>query len=80
MKNKSNMIIKPLVFTITKEEIKDNFNNMIEEGVLESKLQLSDSQITEVLSYVECDEFLARDINLSIRSSLVEVINTYYEK
>lgn len=74
------MQIKPVVFTITKEEIKDIFDEMTEELVLESKSKLSYSQITEVLSHVECDEFLARDINLSIRSSLFEVIGNYYEK
>jgi hypothetical protein len=76
-KNIFDMQIKPIVFTITKDEIEDVFSDMNEEGILESKLQLSDNQITEVLSCVECDEFLARDINISIRSSIVEVIGTH---
>jgi hypothetical protein len=67
--------INPTTFNITKEEIEDTVDEMIQEKLLKVKTKLSGKQIVEVLSYVECDEFLAKDIRNSIRNSIQEVLN-----
>jgi hypothetical protein len=67
--------IKPTTFNITKEEIEDAVDEMIQEKLLRDKTKLSRKQIVEVLSYVECDEFLAKDIRNSIRNSIQGVLN-----
>ncbi|MFA5248645.1 MAG: hypothetical protein WC415_05565 [Patescibacteria group bacterium] len=67
--------IEPTTFNITKEEIEDMIDEMIQEKLLRDKTKLSRKQIVEVLSYVECDEFLAKDIRNSIRNSIQGVLN-----
>lgn len=67
--------IKPTIFNITKEEIEETVNEMIGDGILESNLKLNRGQIIDVLSCVEGDEFLAKDIHMSIRGSIIEVLN-----
>jgi hypothetical protein len=65
--------IEPTTFNITKEEIEDTVDEMIEENLLESKIKLNRKQIVEVLSYVECDELLAKDIWTSIRWAIQDI-------
>ena len=65
--------IKPTVFRITKEEIEDLFFEMRESGRFKDNSKLTDEQIVDILSCVECDEFLAKDIRLSIKGSIEEV-------
>lgn len=67
--------IKPTIFSISKEEIQEIASEMVEEKILKTNLKLNKEQIIEVLSYVECDELLANDIRMSIKSSVVEVLN-----
>jgi hypothetical protein len=67
--------IKPTTFNITKEEIEDVVDEMIKEKILKSKTKLSRKQIVDVLSGVECDEFLANDIQRSIRNYIQDVLN-----
>lgn len=67
--------IKSVVFTITKEEIEDVNNELIELNLLNAKTKLTAIQIRNVLSCVECDEFLARDIRNSIKESIHYVLN-----
>jgi hypothetical protein len=67
--------INPTTFNITKEEIEDTVDEMIEEKLLEAKTKLNRRQIVDVLSCVECDEFLAKDIRASIRGSIQEVLD-----
>jgi hypothetical protein len=66
--------INPTTFNISKEEVEDTVDEMIEEKLLEGKIKLNRKQIVEVLSCVECDEFLAKDIRKSIRGSISEVL------
>ncbi|GEM_PF-3063472 len=67
--------IKPTIFKITKEEVEEMIREMIEKNKLEAKSKLSKEQIIEVLACVECDEFLAKDIQTSIRGSVLEVLD-----
>ncbi|MDD3006050.1 MAG: hypothetical protein PHX30_00490 [Candidatus Pacebacteria bacterium] len=67
--------IKPTIFCISKEEITETVNEMIEESVLEVNLKLNKKQILEVLACVEGDSWLAKDIRMSIRGSILEVLN-----
>ena len=66
--------IKPTVFRITKEEIEDIFNEMIEEERLEGNIKLNRNQLINVLACVKGDEFLAKDIRTSIRGSIFDVL------
>jgi len=66
--------IKPTIFRITKEEIEDIVDEMIEEEILEGNIKLNRNQIINVLACVEGDEFLAKDIRSSIRGSVFEVL------
>lgn len=66
--------IKPTIFTITKEEVEEIFKGIVEERILNANLKLNKEQIVNVLESVECDEFLAKDIHMSIKSSIVEVL------
>jgi hypothetical protein len=67
--------IKPTVFSISEDEIRDIADEMINEKILKNNLKLSREQIIEILAYVECDEFLAKDIHMSIRGAIVDVVN-----
>ena len=60
--------IKPLVFTITENEVR----NIAREILPTNKF--SNEQVKKVLEYVECDEFLAKEIRISIVTSITEVI------
>ena len=60
--------IKPVVFTITEHEVR----KIVGEAFPKNKL--SNQQVTEVIEYVECDEFLAKDIHAAIVASIAEVI------
>jgi len=66
--------IEPTTFNITQEEIEDTVDEMIEEKLLEGETKLSRKQIVEVLSYVECDELLAKDIRTSIRWAIQDIL------
>ena len=66
--------IKPTIFTITKEEVEEIVQEMREDKTLGRRCELNKEQIVSVLEYVECDEMLAKDINMSIRSSICEVL------
>ena len=66
--------IKPTIFTITKEEIEETAKEMIKGGILEANFKLSRKQITHVLECVECDELLAKDIHMSIKNSIREIL------
>lgn len=67
--------IKPTIFSISKEEIEEMVDEMIEENKLEANAKLNKEQIIEVLACVECDELLAKDIRMSIRGSILEVLS-----
>lgn len=67
-------IIKPTTFNITREEIEETVEEMIEEKIFGQNIKLSKEQTIKVLSYVECDEFLAKNIRTSIRDSIVHVV------
>lgn len=67
--------INPTIFNINKEEIEEMINEMIKEKRLETNLKLNTEQIVEILDCVECDELLAKDIRMSIRNSIVDVLN-----
>lgn len=67
-------MIKSVTFCITKEEIEEIFNEMISDRVLEKNQKLSEDSIINILNYVECDEFLAKDIRIAIRAAIVEVL------
>lgn len=67
--------IKPTVFSINKEEIEEMVEGMIEENKLEVNTKLNRKQIVKVLACVEGDCFLAKDIRMSIRNSILEVLN-----
>lgn len=56
--------MRQITFTITEDEIKDVFKDVVERG------DLSDKQIQSVLATVECDEMLWEDIRNSIISSI----------
>jgi len=66
--------IKPTIFTITKEEIEETVDEMIEEKILEANLKLNREQIVNILACVEGDELLAKDIRMSIRGSICETL------
>ena len=68
--------IKPTIFSITQEEIKDTVDEMIEGKILQENLKLNKKQIIDILSCVEGDEFLAKDIRTSIRGSIIEVLDS----
>ena len=78
-KEKFNFYLKILVSSIPAGIIgvlfEDMIDEMIQEKLLRDKTKLSRKQIVEVLSYVECDEFLAKDIRNSIRNSIQGVLN-----
>ena len=67
--------INPTIFNINKEEIEEMVNEMIKEKRLETNLKLNREQIVKILDCVECDELLAKDIRMSIRNSIVDVLN-----
>ena len=60
--------IKPVVFTITEREVREIAREIF------TKSKLSEVQVKEAIQYVECDEFLAKDIHASIVASIAEVI------
>jgi hypothetical protein len=66
--------IKPTIFKITEKEVKDMFFEMKESGYLNKNRTLNKKQIFAVLDYVECDEFLAKDIRRSIGNSIKNVV------
>ncbi|MCK5490272.1 MAG: hypothetical protein KAI67_00345 [Candidatus Pacebacteria bacterium] len=65
----------PTIFCISREEIKEMVDEMIEEKKLDVNLKLNREQIAEILTCIGCDELLARDIRMSIRGSIAEVLN-----
>ena len=67
--------IKPTIFTITKEEIEETVDEMIEERILEANLKLNREQVVNILACVEGDELLAKDIRMSIRGSICETLS-----
>ena len=67
--------INSTIFSISKEEVNEIANEMIDEEKLENNLKLNNKQIIKILTCVECDELLAKDIRMSIRSSIVEVLS-----
>ncbi len=67
-------IINPIVFTITKEEVKELFTEMVEQGILSNDMKLNSKKINSILSCVEGDKFLAKDIRSSIKGSILEVL------
>lgn len=67
--------IKPTIFSIDDEEIIEIFDEMVKEGIIGTNLELNREQIVEVLTYVECDECLAKDIHISIRDSITQVLS-----
>jgi len=67
--------IKPTIFSISGEEIEEMVDEMIEENKLEANARLNKEQVIEVLEHVECDELLAKDIRMSIRDSILEVLS-----
>lgn len=78
----SKFSLKPTVFTITKEEVEELFEEMEIRDELGFLKKLTDKQIEDILSCVECDEMLAKDIRNSIRGSVQYVlgdINPCYE-
>ena len=50
--------IKPTVFSIEKEEIKEVVNEMVSKKILKTDLKLNKEQIIKILSYIEYDEDL----------------------
>jgi hypothetical protein len=66
--------IEPAIFTIAKEEIVEILDELINEEILEDNIKLNKKQTIEVLTYVECDEQIAKEIRLSIKSSIIEVL------
>jgi hypothetical protein len=66
--------IKPTTFNITKEEVEETVNEMIEDKILEINTKLSREQIVDILTCVEGDEMLAKDIRISIRGSILETL------
>lgn len=73
-KNKLDEKNKSVVFNITKTEIKEIFNEIIGEGILPNNAKLNSKQISKVMDFVECDEMLAKDIYISIKKSIIEVL------
>jgi hypothetical protein len=67
--------IEPTTFNITQEEIEDTVDEMIEERLLKNNAKLNRKEVVEVLSCVECDELLAKDIRTSIRWAIQEVLS-----
>lgn len=67
--------IKPTIFCISKEEIIETVDDMIKEGKLDANLKLNGSQIVSILACVEGDVMLAKDINMSIRGSILETLS-----
>ena len=67
--------IKPTIFSVSKEEIEEMVNEMIKEEKLDVNSKLNREQVIKVLECVECDELLAKDIRMSIRGSIAEVLN-----
>lgn len=66
--------IIPTTFNITKEEVEEVFEEMVNKKLINAKLQLSNDQIIEILRYVEFDGFLASEVRRSIESSIMEVV------
>lgn len=60
--------MKKITFTITEDEIREVAQD-------NSIKKLSDKQVKVILSMVECDEMLAKDINNSIIDSIRECLN-----
>ena len=51
------------------------FAELIENEQLEPKTKLNASKIRKILEYIECDEFLAKDIRSSITRSIKEALD-----
>ena len=67
--------IKSTIFSISKEEIEETVDEMIQEKILSANLKLNRKQFINILACVEGDELLAKDIRMSIRGSITEVLN-----
>ena len=67
--------IKSTIFSISKEEIEETVDEMIQEKILSANLKLNRKQVINILACVEGDELLAKDIRMSIRGSITEVLN-----
>lgn len=73
-KNNLDRKSKSVIFNITKTEIEEIFEEMIEGKIFPNKTKLNKNQINQIMDFVECDEMLAKDIRSSIRNSIVEVL------
>ena len=67
--------IKSTIFIISKEEIIEIISEMIKEKLLKNNFKLNKKQIIKILSHVEGDEMLAKDIHNSIRDSICTILN-----
>lgn len=67
--------VKSTIFNISKEEVEEIFNEMIENKRLRNNLKLNRKQIVTILDYIECDELLAKDIRISIEESIIEALH-----
>ena len=69
-----NFSLSSIIFKITEEEILGYFRELKNIKKIDSDKTLSEKEIKKVLDYVEFDEMLVKDIENSIKGSILKII------